>query len=65
MSANNRKQFSALNEIDAGILDGYTYDEIADLYTDEFEKRQQNKAMYRYPEGRRMKFTEKVVCDCF
>jgi broad specificity phosphatase PhoE/predicted kinase len=41
----------ALNEIDAGICDGLTYDEIKDRMPDEFAARGMNKFRYRYPRG--------------
>lgn len=41
----------ALNEIDAGICDGLTYDEIKQRMPDEFAARGFNKFRYRYPRG--------------
>jgi 6-phosphofructo-2-kinase / fructose-2,6-biphosphatase 2 len=40
-----------LNEIDAGICEGMTYEEIAAKYPDEFAMRDQDKYHYRYPGG--------------
>ncbi|MCO4760484.1 MAG: histidine phosphatase family protein [Myxococcales bacterium] len=40
-----------LNEIDAGICDGMTYDEIRTTFPDEFAARQADKLRYRYPSG--------------
>jgi 6-phosphofructo-2-kinase/fructose-2,6-biphosphatase 1 len=44
-----------LNEIDAGICEGMTYKEIAELHPEEFALRDQNKYHYRYPNGEVMK----------
>ena len=41
----------ALDEIDAGVCDGMTYEEIAAELPDEFAARQANKLSYRYPRG--------------
>jgi len=41
----------SLDEIDAGLCDGMTYEEIADKMPDEFEARATNKLSYRYPHG--------------
>eukprot|EP01064_Diplonema_japonicum_P030703 TRINITY_DN5291_c2_g1_i1.p1 TRINITY_DN5291_c2_g1~~TRINITY_DN5291_c2_g1_i1.p1 ORF type:complete len:475 (+),score=69.17 TRINITY_DN5291_c2_g1_i1:57-1481(+) len=41
----------ALEEIDAGIYDGWTYEEIRENANDEFNKRAQDKYWYRYPHG--------------
>jgi broad specificity phosphatase PhoE/predicted kinase len=41
----------ALNEIDAGICDGLTYEEINDRMPDEFAARAGDKFRYRYPRG--------------
>ena len=46
-----RKQFSSLNEINAGNFDGLSYDDMEELYPEEFEKRLQDKLGYRYPAG--------------
>eukprot|EP01065_Artemidia_motanka_P030166 TRINITY_DN36184_c0_g1_i1.p1 TRINITY_DN36184_c0_g1~~TRINITY_DN36184_c0_g1_i1.p1 ORF type:complete len:493 (+),score=125.24 TRINITY_DN36184_c0_g1_i1:73-1551(+) len=40
-----------LEEIDAGICDGRTYEEIEERYPDEFKKRKEDKYWYRYPHG--------------
>lgn len=45
------EQWKALNEIDAGICEEMTYDEIKDKYPDEFAARNQDKFHYRYPKG--------------
>ncbi len=44
-------QWRALDEIDAGICDGMTYDEIAVKMPEEFKARQADKLRYRYPRG--------------
>src|SRR5205823_12865911 len=41
----------ALNEIDAGVCDGLTYEEIKQRMPDEFAARAANKFRYRYPRG--------------
>ena len=48
---NNTTQFSELNEINSGICDSMTYQEIEEKYPDEFNKRKNNKYYYRYPNG--------------
>lgn len=46
-----KEQWKALNEIDAGICEGLTYEEIAFQHPDEFALRDQDKFHYRYPNG--------------
>ncbi|XP_053377618.1 6-phosphofructo-2-kinase/fructose-2,6-bisphosphatase 4-like isoform X4 [Mercenaria mercenaria] len=46
-----KAHWKALNEIDAGICEGFTYEEIAEKYPEEFAKRDQDKYHYRYPTG--------------
>ena len=41
----------ALEEIDAGVYDGLTYEEIKETAAEEYSKRQENKYWYRYPHG--------------
>jgi broad specificity phosphatase PhoE len=43
--------FRALNEIDAGVCDGLTYEEIKQRMPDEFAARADDKFRYRYPRG--------------
>ena len=43
--------WTALNEIDAGIGDGMTYEEFKEAYPKDFELRKQHKLKYRYPMG--------------
>uniref|UniRef100_A0A674D5D3 6-phosphofructo-2-kinase/fructose-2,6-bisphosphatase-like n=1 Tax=Salmo trutta TaxID=8032 RepID=A0A674D5D3_SALTR len=45
------EQWKALNEIDAGVCEEMTYEEIQDHYPEEFALRDQNKYRYRYPKG--------------
>ncbi|XP_041348570.1 6-phosphofructo-2-kinase/fructose-2,6-bisphosphatase 1-like isoform X2 [Gigantopelta aegis] len=46
------KEFwKALNEIDAGICEGMTYEAIQEKYPEEFARRDQDKFHYRYPSG--------------
>jgi len=40
-----------LDEIDVGVCDGFTYDEIAEQMPDEFAARAADKLKYRYPHG--------------
>mmetsp|Transcript_22441 Transcript_22441/g.30853 ORF Transcript_22441/g.30853 Transcript_22441/m.30853 type:complete len:598 (+) Transcript_22441:33-1826(+) len=44
-------KWKALDEIDAGICDGMTYEEIKEKMPDEYEARQKDKLRYRYPRG--------------
>ncbi|XP_076670881.1 6-phosphofructo-2-kinase/fructose-2,6-biphosphatase isoform X2 [Andrena cerasifolii] len=46
-----QERWKALNEIDAGICEEMTYEEIADKYPTDFAARDQNKFSYRYPRG--------------
>lgn len=41
----------SLNEIDAGICDGWTYEQIAQKLPEEFAARKADKLRYRYPRG--------------
>ncbi|HEY8090244.1 MAG TPA: 6-phosphofructo-2-kinase/fructose-2,6-bisphosphatase [Polyangiaceae bacterium] len=45
------RSWRALDEIDAGVCDGMTYAEIADVMPREYEARQGDKFRYRYPRG--------------
>ncbi|KAJ8269196.1 hypothetical protein COCON_G00118030 [Conger conger] len=45
------EQWKALNEIDAGVCEGMTYDEVKEKYPEEFALRDQDKYYYRYPTG--------------
>nr|XP_032810029.1 6-phosphofructo-2-kinase/fructose-2,6-bisphosphatase 1-like isoform X1 [Petromyzon marinus] len=45
------EQWKALNEIDAGVCEEMTYEEIQSSYPDEFAMRDQDKFHYRYPKG--------------
>jgi broad specificity phosphatase PhoE len=47
----NVENFEELNEINSGICDSMTYQEIEKKYPEEFNKRKDNKYYYRYPEG--------------
>ncbi|CAE7744431.1 FKFBP, partial [Symbiodinium sp. KB8] len=40
-----------LDEIDAGICDGMTYEEVAEKMPEEYEARKKDKFRYRYPRG--------------
>ncbi|CAD6215963.1 GSCOCG00004266001-RA-CDS [Cotesia congregata] len=46
-----QERWKALNEIDAGICEEMTYEEIASKYPTDFAARDQNKFSYRYPRG--------------
>ncbi|XP_052823200.1 6-phosphofructo-2-kinase/fructose-2,6-bisphosphatase isoform X4 [Octopus bimaculoides] len=45
------EHWKTLNEIDAGICEGMTYEEIHEKHPDEFALRDQDKFHYRYPGG--------------
>uniref|UniRef100_A0A669QDP6 6-phosphofructo-2-kinase/fructose-2,6-biphosphatase 1 n=1 Tax=Phasianus colchicus TaxID=9054 RepID=A0A669QDP6_PHACC len=45
------EQWKALNEIDAGVCEEMTYEEIQERYPEEFALRDQDKYRYRYPKG--------------
>ncbi|XP_036375847.1 6-phosphofructo-2-kinase/fructose-2,6-bisphosphatase 3-like isoform X1 [Megalops cyprinoides] len=45
------EQWKALNEIDAGVCEEMTYDEVKEMYPEEFALRDQDKYYYRYPTG--------------
>ena len=47
----HKENWKALNEIDAGICEGMTYEEIQDKYPRDFALRDQDKFHYRYPSG--------------
>ncbi|KAL6649748.1 hypothetical protein ACP70R_013972 [Stipagrostis hirtigluma subsp. patula] len=44
-------QWRALDEINAGVCDGMTYDEIKQNKPEEYESRRKDKLRYRYPRG--------------
>ena len=44
-------RWKALNEIDAGMCEGLTYEEIRDRYPHEFAERDKDKLKFRYREG--------------
>ncbi|GLV35990.1 6-phosphofructo-2-kinase [Carabus blaptoides fortunei] len=46
-----QERWKALNEIDAGICEEMTYEEIQQQYPDDFAARDLNKFAYRYPRG--------------
>ncbi|XP_022901218.1 6-phosphofructo-2-kinase/fructose-2,6-bisphosphatase 1 isoform X2 [Onthophagus taurus] len=46
-----QERWKALNEIDAGICEEMTYEEIKEKYPEDFASRDQNKFAYRYPRG--------------
>lgn len=46
-----QERWKALNEIDAGICEEMTYEEIQTKYPEEFALRDQDKFHYRYPKG--------------
>ncbi|KAJ9129641.1 Bifunctional 6-phosphofructo-2-kinase/fructose-2,6-bisphosphate 2-phosphatase [Coniochaeta hoffmannii] len=47
----NQLQWKALDELDAGVCDGLTYQEIKDQYPDDFAARDDDKYNYRYRGG--------------
>ncbi|KAG1443858.1 hypothetical protein G6F56_010519 [Rhizopus delemar] len=46
-----KKQWKALDELDTGVCDGMTYDEIASKYPEDFARRDEDKFNYRYRGG--------------
>lgn len=44
-------EWRALREIESGVCDGLTYDQIKVRYPKEYQARQQDKLTYRYPRG--------------
>ncbi|KAJ8936995.1 hypothetical protein NQ314_012077, partial [Rhamnusium bicolor] len=46
-----QERWKALNEIDAGVCEEMTYEEIKEKYPEEFASRDLNKFAYRYPRG--------------
>jgi broad specificity phosphatase PhoE/predicted kinase len=61
------RPFKALDEIDAGICDGMTYEEIAEGMPAEYEARTADKFRYRYPRGESyqdvIQRLEPVICE--
>ncbi|KAG7825720.1 hypothetical protein KL909_000952 [Ogataea angusta] len=49
--SNPKKQWKALDELDAGSCDGLTYEEIAQRFPEDFAARDENKFEYRYRGG--------------
>jgi 6-phosphofructo-2-kinase/fructose-2,6-biphosphatase 2 len=47
----NQLQWKALDELDAGLCDGMTYQEIKDRYPEDFQARDEDKYNYRYRGG--------------
>ncbi|KAI5928107.1 6-phosphofructo-2-kinase [Camillea tinctor] len=47
----NQLQWKALDELDAGVCDGMTYQEIKDVYPEDFQARDEDKYNYRYRGG--------------
>jgi broad specificity phosphatase PhoE len=47
----------ALDEISAGKFDGFTYEEVAEKYPEEFKARDIDKLCYRYPDGMSQHFS--------
>lgn len=45
------RAWKALDEIDAGVCDGMTYEEIEEKMPEEFAARKEDKLRYRYPQG--------------
>uniref|UniRef100_A0A3B3V5L0 6-phosphofructo-2-kinase/fructose-2,6-biphosphatase 3 n=1 Tax=Poecilia latipinna TaxID=48699 RepID=A0A3B3V5L0_9TELE len=45
------EQWKALNEIDAGLCEDMTYDEVKEKFPEEFALRDEDKYYYRYPAG--------------
>jgi broad specificity phosphatase PhoE len=51
LPTNSLVEWRALREIESGVCDGLTYDQIKVRYPKEFHARQQDKLTYRYPRG--------------
>jgi 6-phosphofructo-2-kinase len=51
-SSYDTKQLSMLDELNAGILDGLTREEVREFYSDWYQKRDQDKHRFRYPGAR-------------
>ncbi len=47
----NQLQWKALDELDAGVCDGMTYQEIKDVFPEDFAARDEDKYNYRYRGG--------------
>ncbi|EFW98878.1 fructose-bisphosphatase [Grosmannia clavigera kw1407] len=47
----NQMQWKALDELDSGVCDGYTYQQIKDEFPDDFRARDEDKYNYRYRGG--------------
>lgn len=45
------EQWKALNELDAGVCEEMTYDEVKEKLPEEFALRDEDKYYYRYPAG--------------
>ncbi|TRY62690.1 hypothetical protein TCAL_12965 [Tigriopus californicus] len=45
------ERWKTLNELDVGVCDGLTYEEVKGKYPDDFIARDKNKYRYRYPRG--------------
>jgi len=43
--------YRSLDELYAGVCDGMTYEEIEQMYPEDFQRRQEDKFNYRYPRG--------------
>ncbi len=61
----NIERYSFLNEIDAGIFDGYTYNEILNKCPEDYAARKLDKYNYRYPEGESYDDLKKRVVSIF
>ncbi|KXJ20233.1 6-phosphofructo-2-kinase/fructose-2,6-bisphosphatase 1 [Exaiptasia diaphana] len=46
-----QERWTALNEIDAGVCEGMTYEEIQEKYPEDFARRDEDKFHYRYSRG--------------
>jgi len=44
-------QWRALREIEVGVCDGLTYNQVKELFPEEYRARQEDKLRYRYPRG--------------
>lgn len=59
IECNSRVKWTALNEIDAGICENLTYQEMGQKYPDVAKQRKKDKLNYRYPEWM---MRDRVIC---
>lgn len=45
------REWRSLKDLDVGVFDGYSYDDVKEQYPEEYRSRMNNKLRYRYPRG--------------